>query len=330
MTSSRANFEEKDATILVVDDQELNLEMLKELLSREGYKVLMAPDAETALLLFRKEPLDLAILDVLMPGMNGFDLCRQLKSMADKRFFPVILLTALSEIKDKINGLEAGADDFLSKPFHTIELLTKIRSLLRLRKLQRELDHSEDVILSLAIAIEAKDPYTKGHSERVGGLSSVLASFLGMSGEDCDSLFKAGILHDIGKLGIEDKVLHKPELLDGDEVKLVKDHVLIGETICSPLHSARRILPVIRNHHERWDGEGFPDRLKGEDIPLFARIVAITDSFDAMVSLRPYRLPLSAMDAITRMEGEKHLGQWDPRLLDSFIEMMKEQKAAVA
>jgi putative two-component system response regulator len=329
MTSPRVNSEDRDAAILVVDDHEFNLELMEGLLYREGYKVLTAPDAETALNLFRKEPLDLAILDVMMPGMNGLDLCRQLKSMADKRFFPVMLVTALSEIEDKIAGLEAGADDFLTKPVHTIELLTKIRSLLRLRKLQSQLDHSEDVILTLAIAIEAKDPYTKGHSERVGGLSTVLAGFLGMSGQDCDSLFKAGILHDVGKLGIEDRVLHKTEHLDEHEAKLIKDHVLIGETICNPLHSARRIIPVIRNHHERWDGEGFPDRLKGEDIPLFARIVAITDSFDAMVSLRPYRSPLSVMDALERMEEEKYFGQWDPNLLESFIEMMRGQGGSV-
>ncbi len=329
MTPSRVSAEDKDAAILVVDDHAFNLELMEGLLYREGYRVLTAPDAETALGLFRKEEVDLAILDVMMPGMNGYDLCRKLKSMTDRRFFPVVLVTALSEMEDKITGLEAGADDFLTKPFHTMELVTKIRSLLRLRKLQSHLDHSEDVILTLAIAIEAKDPYTKGHSERVGSLSMELGGFLGMSEDDRDSLFKAGVLHDIGKLGIEDRVLHKAEDLTDQEAKLVKDHVLIGETICMPLSSARHILPVIRNHHERWDGQGFPDRLKGKDIPLFARIVAITDSFDAMVSLRPYRSPFTIDEAVGRMKAEKFLGQWDPDILEGFIEMMKNQRGFI-
>jgi len=322
--SSPFTQEDKNASILVVDDHAFNLEVMEGLLFREGYNVRTALNAQEALELYGRETIDLAVLDVMMPGMNGFDLCRKLKGLSEKRFFPVILVTALSELDDKITGLEAGADDFLTKPFHTIELLTKIRSLLRLRKLQSELDHSEDVILTLAIAIEAKDPYTKGHSERVGSLSMQLASFIGMTEDDRQSLFKAGVLHDIGKLGIEDHILHKSEDLTEEETKLVKDHVLIGETICMPLHSARHILPVIRNHHERWDGSGFPDGLGGEAIPLFARIVAITDSFDAMVSIRPYRSPYSVKDAIATMEQEKHSGQWDPGLLDNFVRMMKE------
>ena len=304
----------------------LNLEVMEGLLYREGYKVLTAPNAVEALKVLDEAKVDLAILDVMMPGMNGFDLCRRLKSLSGKRFFPVILVTALSELEDKITGLEAGADDFLTKPFHTIELLTKIRSLLRLRKLQSELDHSEDIILTLAIAIEAKDPYTKGHSERVGTLSMEFGSHLGIPEEDRHLLFKAGVLHDIGKIGVDNFILHKRGYLTKDEFRLIREHVLIGENICFPLHSARRVLPVIRHHHERWDGTGFPDGLKGEAIPLMARITAITDTFDAMVSIRPYRAPFSVEQAISRIEKERDLGQWDPELAEKFVEMMKGQE----
>jgi putative two-component system response regulator len=262
----------------------------------------------------------------MMPGMNGFDLCRKLKNLAGKRFFPVILVTALNELEDKIKGLEAGADDFLPKPFHTIELVTKIRSLLRLKKLQGELDHSEDIIMTLAIAIEAKDPYTKGHSERVGTLSKEFGFSIGLSEDDRDLLFKAGILHDIGKMGIDDYILHKRGYLTENELGLVKEHVLIGENICMPLRSARNILPVIRHHHERWDGTGFPDGLRGEKIPFFARITAISDTFDAMVSRRPYRAPFSYSEAASRMESEISSGQWDPDLAKKFIEMIREKK----
>ncbi len=312
--------------ILVVDDHAFNLEVMEGLLYREGYKVVTASGGDEALEIIKREHVDLAILDVMMPGMNGFELCRRLKAKFEKRFFPVILVTALTELEDKITGLQAGADDFLTKPFHSLELATKIRSLLKLQKLQRELDHSEDVLLTLAVVIEAKDPYTKGHSERVGCMAMEFASHLGLPQGDRDLLFKAGVLHDIGKVGIEDCILHKTGELTEREMSLLRDHTRIGETICKPLQSARPILPVIRNHHERWDGKGFPDGLKGEEIPYFARIVAIADSFDAMVSTRPYRPHITIDEAVDLMVREEVSGQWDPSLLNSFSELMKNQR----
>ncbi len=310
-------------SILVVDDLPFNLEVLEGILYREGYRVLPASDATEALAIIEKSSVDLAVLDVMMPGMNGFDLCRKLKSISGKRFFPVILVTALNELEDKIKGIESGADDFLTKPFHTVELVTKIRSLLNLRKLQSELDHSEDIIMTLAIAIEAKDPYTKGHSERVGTLSSEFAAWLGLPEEECGLLYKAGILHDIGKIGIDDYTLHKRGNLTEKELMVVKEHVLIGENICMPLYSARKVLPLIRHHHERWDGTGFPDGLKGEEIPFLARLLAVVDTYDAMVSMRPYRAPFSKEEALAMMEGERYEGQWDPEIIGRFIEMIR-------
>lgn len=324
--SPQAISDNSDTCILVVDDLQVNLEVMEAFLYREGYKVITALNAIEALKVMKEQSIDLALLDVMMPGMNGFDLCRHIKEMFRNSFFPVILVTALDELKDKITGLEAGADDFLTKPFHTIELITKIRSLLRLKRLQDELDHSENVILSLAIAIEAKDIYTKGHSERVGTLSMELASFMGMTEDDCNLLFKAGVLHDIGKIGIDNMLLHKTGALTASEIRTVQEHVLIGETICFPLNSARKLLPVIRHHHERWDGTGFPDRLSGERIPLFARIISITDTFDAMVSSRPYRKSFTIADALEIMINERTMGQWDPSLLERFMEMMNTQK----
>ncbi len=323
--NARQRVEEKKPSILVVDDLAFNLEVMEGLLFKEGYRVLTALGADSALGIIEKSPVDLAILDVMMPGMNGYELCKRLKNLSGRRFFPVILVTALNELEDKIRGLNAGADDFLTKPFHTIELTTKIRSLLRLRKMQSELDHSEDIIMTLAIAIEAKDVYTKGHSERVGTLSMEFGGYLGLSDDDRHLLFKAGVLHDIGKIGIDDYILHKSDDLTEKEMRLVKEHVIIGENICTPLQSAKNLRPVIRHHHERWDGAGFPDGLKAEDIPFFARIVAITDSFDAMVSIRPYRAPYSIQEAITMMENEQHTGQWDPTLIEHFVTMMTNQ-----
>jgi cyclic di-GMP phosphodiesterase len=321
--SSDINIDTGNSSILVVDDMPFNLEVMDGILYREGYRVITASNAIEALRTIESKPVDLAILDVMMPGMNGFDLCRKLKAMAGKRFFPVVLVTALNELDDKITGLEAGADDFLTKPFHTIELVTKIKSLLRLKKLQGELDHSEDIILTLAIAIEAKDPYTKGHSERVGNLAREFAAHIGLPVDDQELLHKAGILHDIGKIGIDDYILHKSGNLTDAELRSIKEHVIIGEHICKPLYSAREILPVIRHHHERWDGTGFPDGLRGDEIPFFARIVAITDTFDAMVSKRPYRAAFSTEEALHIIESEKLQDQWDPALIDRFVGMIR-------
>jgi putative two-component system response regulator len=322
--SSLTRLGDSRASVLVVDDLPFNLEVMEEILAREGYRVITASSGEEALGMIARRPVDLAILDVMMPGMNGFDLCRKLKTISGRRYFPVILVTALNGLEDKIRGLDAGADDFLMKPFNTIELITKIRSLLRLSKLQGELEHFEDIILALAIAIEAKDPYTKGHSERVGGLSRNFAEYLGLSEDERELLFKAGVLHDIGKIGVDNQILHKRADLTADELMQIKAHVLVGENICSPLQSAREILPVIRHHHERWDGAGFPDGLKGEDIPLLARITSITDTFDAMVSIRPYRSPFSIGEALAKMEEEAHMNQWDPLLLEKFLTMMRD------
>lgn len=315
--------EEEKASILIVDDLEAHLELMEAIFEKEGCHVVTAHNADEALQLLEKSSSDMAILDVMMPGMNGYELCKRLKEKSGARFFPVILVTSLSELEDKIAGIEAGADDFITKPFKSIELTTKVRSLLKFKKLQEELDHSESVILTLAVALESKDPYTKGHSERVGNLSAEFAAFIGLPEKEQAIIKKTGIIHDIGKIGIGDHILHKSGILTKEEVIFIEQHTVIGEKICKPLYSLNVILPIIRHHHERWDGEGYPDGLKGEQIPIMARILSIVDTLDAMVSERPYRKPISIEKAIKKMEEEKTSGQWDPALLEKFVEMMR-------
>lgn len=322
-TYPECSIEEGKASILIVDDLEAHLELMEAIFEKEGYHILTAHNADEALQLIEKSSPDLAILDVMMPGMNGYDLCKRLKEKSGARFFPVILVTSLSELEDKITGIEAGADDFITKPFKSIELTTKVRSLLKFKKLQEELDHSESVILTLAVALESKDPYTKGHSERVGSLSAEFAAFIGLPEKEQAIIKKAGIIHDIGKIGIGDHTLHKSGILTKEEIRFIEQHTVIGEKICRPLHSLSVVLPIIRHHHERWDGEGFPDGLKGEQIPVMVRILSIVDTFDAMVSERPYRRPISVTKALKKMEEEKSSGQWDSVLLEKFIEMVR-------
>lgn len=314
-------------SVLLVDDMLSNLELLETVFAGAGFDVFTAPDAYSALNIFESSRIDIAILDVMMPGMDGYELCRRLKNSNGRQFFPVILLTALTDRQSRITGLECGADDFISKPFDATELITKVRSLLRLKALYDELEHSENVILTLAVAMESRDPYTRGHSTRVGEVSMSFASFLGLGRKEQEQMKKAGILHDIGKLGLSSEILCKGGSLTDEEFETVKRHTIIGEEICRPLVSLKWALPAIRSHHERWDGSGFPDGLSGEDIPLNARILSIADSFDAMVSKRPYRKGRSVDAVIEIFRHERYSGQWDPNLVEYFIDMITRTEA---
>jgi putative two-component system response regulator len=318
----RLSKEECAPSVLVVDDIEANLELMEAVFQREGYTVRMALEADSALEICNKYSIDIAILDVMMPGVNGFELCRKLKRQTTKYFFPVILLTALNDKKSRITGLECGADDFISKPFDVLELLTKVRSLLKLKELHEELDHSENVIFSLVAAMEAADYYTKGHSTRVGALAKKFGSFLGFPEKELELLKKAGILHDIGKIGFSDNILRKPERLTIEEMNTIRKHPVIGESICRPLTSMQSVLPAIRHHHERWDGSGYPDGLSGDDIPLIARMLGILDSYDAMASARPYRDKRTTDLVRSTIENEQYTGQWDPELTGYFLKMI--------
>jgi putative two-component system response regulator len=314
--------EKEKTSILVVDDVQSNLELMEAVFSKEGFKVHTALNSLVALDIFRKYPVDLALLDVMMPVTDGFELCRNLKAISGKRFFPIILLTALTDRQSKIKGIESGADDFISKPFDPTELIMKIKSLLKLKALNEELDHSENIILTLAVAMESRDPYTKGHSARVSQLSADFTAFLSLPEHDRKEMKKAGILHDIGKICLSESLLCKPGSLTKEEVEMIKTHTVLGEELCKPLFSMRKILPAIRHHHERWDGTGFPDGLAGQDIPVMARILAIIDSFDAMVSIRPYRDRRSVSVSLETIESERYSGQWDSELVGYFLEMM--------
>jgi len=315
--------EERRPSVLVVDDVLPNLELMEAVFQKAGLQVHSALGAEAALDVYTNHPIDIAVLDVMMPGINGFELCRRLKTFSEKEFIPVVLVTALNDKRNRLTGLEAGADDFISKPFDTQELLTKIRSLLKQKELHAQLDHSENIIFSLVITLEARDHYTKGHSTRVGDLANEFGAFLGFPGKDLVVLKKAGILHDIGKMGLSEAILKKPAALTPEEAEEIRRHPTLGEEICRPLKSMKDILPGIRHHHERWDGSGFPDNLAGDAIPLMARILAILDTFDAMVSIRPYRGRRSIEEALLVIEKERFSGQWDPELTGVFIRMMQ-------
>jgi putative two-component system response regulator len=309
--------------ILIVDDNTTNIDLIKKQLHGNDYDFESAVNGVEALEKIRKWHPDLILLDLMMPGMSGYEVCKILKADKDLRFIPVIVVTALSEMEDKLKAIDLGADEFLIKPFNKLELATRIRSLLRVKALYDDLDTSENVLFSLAQAIEAKDRYTRGHSERVARYSRKLAQAIGLSELEQEQIWRGGLLHDIGKIGINEVILHKSGPLTPEEMDHIRTHPQKGYDICCRLKSLNPSLTVIKNHHERFDGCGHPDRLECDRIPLFARITAIADSFDAMTTDRPYRKGMRFAEAVQIFEREKDSGQWDPKLIDDFVRLVK-------
>src|ERR1700728_1056801 len=232
-------------TILVADDQVANRELLEELLTAEGFKVASVSNGTAVLEQLSIVPIDLVLLDVMMPHLNGFQTCEKIKTNPETYLIPVILITSLSDKQDRIEGIKAGADDFLTRPVDRTELLARVRSLLKLKLRTDELERAEAVLFSLARSIEGKDPYTHGHCERLSDYSARLGEQLGFSEEQLTALRRGGVVHDIGKIAVPDSILLKPSKLSEEEWKLIREHPLVGERICAPLKSFRSVLPII-------------------------------------------------------------------------------------
>ncbi len=310
-------------TILVADDQPANRELLDELLSSEGFNVLTAADGAAALEHLNLVNIDLVLLDVMMPEINGFEVCAKIKANPETYLVPVVMVTALSDKKDRVEGIRVGADDFLSRPVDRTELLARVRSLINLKHRTDELERAESVLFTLARSIEGKDPYTHGHCERLMHYSVSLGEHLALPDEQIVALRRAGIVHDIGKIAVPDAILLKPGKLTPDEWKLIQEHPVVGERICSPLKSFRAVLPIIRHHHEKYDGSGYPDGLRGEAIPVTARILQIVDVYDALTTERPYKRAFSITEALQTMKEEVGKGWWDRQIFDEFEQLVR-------
>ncbi|PIR16321.1 MAG: hypothetical protein COV46_08725 [Deltaproteobacteria bacterium CG11_big_fil_rev_8_21_14_0_20_49_13] len=316
----------KKPRILIVDDNKVNIELLRAQLKPYDYTIETALDGEEALSKILKDPPDMVLLDLMMPKISGYEVCRSIKQNKNTQFVPVIVITALQELDDKLKAIELGADDFLVKPFNKLELITRIKSLLRMKELHDDLDTSESILFSLAEALEAKDIYTRGHSERVAKYSLEIAKALVLPSHELEVIRKGGLLHDIGKIGVREDILLKPGRLTDEEMVHVRSHPTRGFDICSPLKSLEEALTCIRSHHERYDGTGYPDGLKGEDIPICGQILAVADTFDAMTTDRPYRKALPVATAIKIMEDENESGQWNPNIVKIFLDIIKNNK----
>ncbi len=323
-----AELDYQGARVLVVDDNPLNVELIADNLAEEGYHVERALSGEEALAKVATQSFDLVLLDVMMPGMNGYEVCERLKRDEKTRLLPVVMVTALEAREDRIRGITAGADDFIHKPFDRAELLIRVKACIRTKRLTDDLETAEAILVALGNAIDAKDAYTEGHAERVGHYSVAIGKRLGLPYERLRNVRLGGVLHDIGKIGVPEAILNKPGPLTDEEFAIMRKHPEIGERICAPLKSMRPILPIIRSHHERPNGSGYPDGLSGEDIPLEARIVCLADIYDALATTRSYKkaFPREQCIAILRADAEK--GLLDPKVVEAFVAYLADREEA--
>ena len=313
-------------SILIVDDHRLNAELLREMLIMRGYHASVVASAGAAEDRIRTEAPDLILLDVIMPGKTGYELCHELKENPATRLIPVVMITGLNAHEDRLKSIEAGADDFLTKPISPEELFARVKSLLKLKEFTDELETAESVLCTLGLSVEARDPYTEGHCERLARNASDLGRFLNLDEESIVALRRGGYLHDLGKIRVPDEILKKGSDLTPAEWDIMKLHPVTGEAICRPLKSLRLVLPIIRHHHEHSDGSGYPDGLKDGDIPLLPRVLQVVDIYDALRTARPYKPALSHDQTALTMRDEARAGLWDEELVDVFFNMLAKRR----
>jgi putative two-component system response regulator len=313
--------------VVIVDDNPANVLLLSQQLAHEGYILHTAGNGDEALDLIAREQPDLVLMDVMMPGRDGFETCRALKQSASTRLIPVVLVTSLYETRDKVRGLEAGADDFLTKPVNSTELRARVRSLLRLKRYTDDLESAEAVMLNLGETIEARDGYTDGHCQRLAAYAVALGHALGLDPTDLAALEYGGFLHDIGKVGVPDALLLKPTSLTADEHQRMQQHTVIGDRLCAGLRSLGRVRGIVRHHHERLDGSGYPDGLRGDAIPLLAQVIGIVDVYDAVTTARPYKEALPADRACDVLVAEARQGLRRQDLVEMFLRTTDDARA---
>jgi len=321
--------------VLIVDDEYIGRETLQSVLEGEGYELEMAENGLQAIEKAKKLLPDVILLDVMMPGMTGFEVCQRIRSDPQIAEIPIIILTALDDRESLLNALKAGADDFISKPFDRYELRARLMGITRLNRYQKLIQERaklrdantqllsayEATIEGWSHALDLRDRETEGHSRRVTQLTIKLAQALGISDNDIMHIRRGALLHDMGKIGIPDSILHKPAKLTDEEWKIMRQHPQLAYDMLYPIEYLRPALEIPLTHHEKWDGTGYPRGLKGEEIPIVARLFAVVDVWDALTSDRPYRPAWSQDEALAyiREQSGKH---FDPQVVDLFFKVV--------
>jgi putative two-component system response regulator len=308
----------QNSTILVIDNSDINRHLVKATLKADDYRILEARRPSQALAILESEAVDLVIVDMVLPEMTGPEFCRALRADRRTQLIPILMTTSIQGADNEVTGLESGADDFLIKPIKPTLARVRVRTMLRHKALVDSLEEAEAILFTLAQAVEHRDKYTGLHCERLATYSIVLAQALGLSRQDQLALFRGGYLHDIGKISIPDAVLFKPGKLNAEEWAIMHHHTIRGEEMCRPMKSLAPVLPIIRNHHERWDGTGYPDKLSGDEIPLLARVLQVADIYDALTTSRPYKPAYPHQQAVEVMLEETRRGWRDPELVPLF------------
>jgi putative two-component system response regulator len=311
------------ARVLCVDDNKMNRDLVTTTLGEAGFQVAMAENGRRAMEVLDDEAIDVVLLDLVMPEQDGAETLRLLREDARYEFLPVIVLTSHRNAQLRQAAIVNGADDFISYPLNRLELITRIQSLLRIKNYHADLEQTQNIICALALTLEAKDRYTRGHSQRVGDLARHFAMHLALGDEAAERVRTAGLLHDIGKIAVPESLLNKQGPLTREEFMRVIDHPVIGEEMVRPLMTLASVLRMIRHHHERYDGRGYPDGLRGESIPYEVRLLSIVDAYDALTSHRSYRpAPLTHAAAIATLKREAAGGKWDPLMVEQFSSML--------
>jgi len=317
------------AKILVVDDMTTNRGLVKAVLRPPEFDIYEAASGEEALDIIAEREFDAILLDIIMPGLDGLEVCRRIRTDLGLSLLPVIMVTSMGSPDDIVQGMEVGATDYVTKPFHSAELLARMRSAVEHKRLTDRLDDTESVLFALARLVEAKDGSTGDHCDRLQHLAMVFGNALGLPYEDLEALRRGGVLHDIGKVAIPDAVLLKRGPLSDEEWVVMKQHPMIGTHLCSPLNTMKRTVDIVRCHHEKWNGNGYPAGLAGEDIPLLARVFQIVDCFDALSSERPYKKAFELPKVISILEEETAKGFWDPELMPIFLDIVRNRPEAL-
>jgi len=311
---------DRQQTVLIVDELDINRRLLRAMMKATPYRVLEAKRASDALHILDTELVDLVILDLMMPEMSGPEFCQRVKTNRRTQLVPVLMITSVQGVENEIAGIASGADEFLTRPLHPESVRTRIRNMLRNKAAIDSLEEAETILFALAQAVEKRDKYTGDHCDRLARYSVGLGIALGLPRVELLALHRGGYLHDIGKISVPDAILFKQGRLDEDEWVIMRSHTTKGEDICRPMKTLTPVLPIIRNHHERWDGSGYPDGMKGEEIPLLARILQIADIYDALTTSRPYKKAYTHDEAMQTMEQEVRKGWRDPELVSLFQE----------